>query len=852
MVCEVPSDGASIDLSDMNVQEGDQLTITPCRGKLADVHNNGDEIICDTASTHFFNFQWSLSADNASLDMTSAQTTFSSSDGAWRADTPVSDNACPLQNVMVNVKKNRQVKTRCGIGADHLPNYGLTLFRGKYCDWKSQKDSPKVKVFPTQSEDNSFYMAEWYRKDGNSYRCLYREASKVTEVTTVYAGGTDTKAKADLMVIRRIYLRKKGAVGNVNTFQTADSDCELLNAQGEAVCPQNGKDDFRIFSGGTGTTMEGNTFIERRKLTNRDTNAVLTESLIDGADAGVDLSDETRQILRVDVGQVASKDDLGDNLLSHSTEKGMEGLPVHALVVKNTDCDKESVTDARMPEFHVGLGLPKGADPMTVEAHLYRYNASAAKWEKVNTPEDGGDWINGENGANLSAGLNPSWTYDLHAHLKDNEAIVVMPPNNRYEISYSVNITNYADFDVIKDKTRYPAETFHPNKHYFYGLFKNEDVKAQKGSVLIEVGTAHKNADAADGRGSATALTDVRPLKVNLFDYDFGKKEDFILSRQKQQFHFSYDPRNVPDTDVNTWHDREFTGIVGKNLSDDGQPVFRYSTPFEPAGVSLFDTKEVSDATNGGTKKVYSDVDFDFIYNKDDKSYSYTSGTNAACFDVGTNHMTQYSAPIGLDGWDEKSAGFFPFNSFQQDGHWGTKLKGNQGVYLLNGDKTIDYHFGMSMTHDFYIPENRKSESGKDLIFKLSADDDAWLFVDGKLAMDLGGIHEACDGVMNFTKGTIQVGSTMSPWNTSGSYQAPKTRSAALDSALMEPGKHTFSIFYLERGSTLSDLTINFNLPLEKKTEIVNTGGRGIGLLGLAGALTVLVGCAFISRERGR
>ena len=74
------------------------------------------------------------------------------------------------------------------------------------------------------------------------------------------------------------------------------------------------------------------------------------------------------------------------------------------------------------------------------------------------------------------------------------------------------------------------------------------------------------------------------------------------------------------------------------------------------------------------------------------------------------------------------------------------------------------------MEKDFIIPEEGtvaitdaqgNVSARKDMVFSFSGDDDAWLFVDGQLVLDMGGIHEAVSGSINFTKGTFTVTSSV-------------------------------------------------------------------------------------------
>lgn len=117
-----------------------------------------------------------------------------------------------------------------------------------------------------------------------------------------------------------------------------------------------------------------------------------------------------------------------------------------------------------------------------------------------------------------------------------------------------------------------------------------------------------------------------------------------------------------------------------------------------------------------------------------------------------------------------------------------------------------NFWFGMSVDVNFYLPDSpgdvdedgrfgNRDLYGKELHFKFSGDDDVWVFVDGELVLDLGGIHGAESGDINFSSGIVTVNGT-------------EVRTI-YD---IEPGEHVLTIYYLERGSSRSNCAIYFNL----------------------------------------
>lgn len=137
------------------------------------------------------------------------------------------------------------------------------------------------------------------------------------------------------------------------------------------------------------------------------------------------------------------------------------------------------------------------------------------------------------------------------------------------------------------------------------------------------------------------------------------------------------------------------------------------------------------------------------------------------------------------------------------------------------GDGSDDdrYSFGMNLGADFYMPEDGRVNN-QDIVFDFTGDDDVWVFIDGVLVLDLGGIHQALGGKINFHTGDI----TYDKMQSHGERPAA-TIAKAFDKAggKWEPTAyqtHHLSFFYLERGDSGSNCKIRFNLPVKPSKAI--------------------------------
>ena len=147
-------------------------------------------------------------------------------------------------------------------------------------------------------------------------------------------------------------------------------------------------------------------------------------------------------------------------------------------------------------------------------------------------------------------------------------------------------------------------------------------------------------------------------------------------------------------------------------------------------------------------------------------------------------------------------------------------------LYAVDNSKP-DYGFGMELKASFSQTPNGKDAWNHDIIFEFTGDDDFWLYVDKELVIDLGGIHSAASGSVNFATGDVKVDGVNKTLRLvfEENYRArnPQATDAEVNtylSGFFEDGKtifkeysqHEMKIFYMERGEGASNLHMRFNL----------------------------------------
>lgn len=156
--------------------------------------------------------------------------------------------------------------------------------------------------------------------------------------------------------------------------------------------------------------------------------------------------------------------------------------------------------------------------------------------------------------------------------------------------------------------------------------------------------------------------------------------------------------------------------------------------------------------------------------------------------DNGNNAITYTLESVTSPSGDVTYAGdnFFPLNNAKSNTL-------DKGYAQPDGQKAINYYFGMRYDLSFTL----NGYTG-DLLYKFTGDDDLWVFLDGELVLDLGGIHPECGGDVDLWK----VGPLADELKMTGDKEL-------LDGTV----KHTLTVLYMERGGNESNCNMQFTVP---------------------------------------
>ncbi|MDD4807601.1 MAG: SpaA isopeptide-forming pilin-related protein [Oscillospiraceae bacterium] len=260
--------------------------------------------------------------------------------------------------------------------------------------------------------------------------------------------------------------------------------------------------------------------------------------------------------------------------------------------------------------------------------------------------------------------------------------------------------------------------------------------------------------------------------------------------------------------------------------------------------------------TKGGSGTSYSnDANHLFLQSEYDKThYLYYDGSqNFASFDKASGNFKVYNqlgTPNGDPRFFFQRGNFMPFNTLNignvrnhnryvrnhnryvrnhnRYDYLGHELPTSDARYnenLYGFNESNNYFFGMYMEANFAQPKNGLV-NGSPMRFEFTGDDDMWVYIDGKLVLDLGGIHDAQSGYIDFSTGEVGFSTTS---QIGGNYKENITSikdmfKAANDnmtaSTFDNYSTHKIQVFYMERGAGASNLRIKFNMPSVPKGKL--------------------------------
>ena len=312
-------------------------------------------------------------------------------------------------------------------------------------------------------------------------------------------------------------------------------------------------------------------------------------------------------------------------------------------------------------------------------------------------------------------------------------------------------------------------------------------------------------------------------------------------------------------------YNHTFQGLVESTTSDgtaDGLPLLRTKNSNTNASVDPHFDKDFLQGKNTFNTvlgKVYEDVSFPlkqkavFAQDPNNKSandpeskaeyWYYDSNETSLYLKQDSARQSYYLAGNGTkddaslnrgadNSTNGKGYGFFPFNE---------TVTGSAPQY--------NYGFGAKLQFDFTLTEDGNVVVGKDtsgtdikvpIKFFFSGDDDVWIYIDGKLMLDVGGAHGKASGLLEFGANNTVTPYVSSNKNTDqndtmvykgyGSGETTKTvnyngqpitfNRKGTTKTLENQSTHTLTMYYMERGMWESNMALAFNFPDHNELQV--------------------------------
>lgn len=349
------------------------------------------------------------------------------------------------------------------------------------------------------------------------------------------------------------------------------------------------------------------------------------------------------------------------------------------------------------------------------------------------------------------------------------------------------------------------------------------------------------------------------------FNSDFDKKNRFMAINNS----------TINEDGNGTRYDYAYQGLVEDHTSTSdatGEPLLK-DTLKDTKVVEPHFNKEFLSGTNSKKAKlgdVYDNVAFPFtkrqIFDEDKGAdYWYFDSQDTTLYLKQDSNTEQYflksskenrersrnldatsaQKTINKNGENVSSYGYFPFNE--------TATEGRASTY--------NYGFGTKLQMDFTLTDNgmvETKENGSDgkpistnIKFFFSGDDDVWVFIDGKLALDVGGAHGKVSGLLEFGETGDKKSNSVTAYvsrvkkggtsdndkDETNSNRAVKTVTyngekisfyeksiplvAENTPLVLDKGKkHTLTMYYMERGMWESNMAVAFNIPDNNELQV--------------------------------
>lgn len=309
-----------------------------------------------------------------------------------------------------------------------------------------------------------------------------------------------------------------------------------------------------------------------------------------------------------------------------------------------------------------------------------------------------------------------------------------------------------------------------------------------------------------------------------------------------------------------------FQGIVADKRDSDGDIVMNGTTLKEPHFNEEFLTGQNS--KNAKLGKVYHNVEFPFtqeeVFIEPEQSgqqkgkgveyWWFDSKETSLYLRKDTNSDQLY---LGNDSPGETTAGYKSEASHNVDSASDpNKVSTPYGFFPFNETTTsksaVRYNYGygakleipFTLTSTGTVKDDYNNEIP--IRFYFSGDDDVWVFIDNQLVLDIGGAHARVSGVLEFDqrdnkKNTVTSYVSRVKNSKTGDYGAEGCdennhttatsitylgttetyyKNASVSIPGLSTGKHTLTIYYMERGMWESNMAVAFNFPDNNELQV--------------------------------